>query len=328
MTVTPGYAKFNGITDYGDTQILTELENNLKQWVDWSLLSVGGWGDVVIQTPAVTDAYGGAQERLRWVDDPAYTDGQVWQGFRKDWVYESGVDFSDYNGDTKNPTNVQDSGVRVDGVFQTTGYHVCYPNGQVVFDTAISTDSVVDLNYSYRAVQVSVADNAQWWQEIQLQSMRADNIHFTQDERTGDWSIGGHNRIQLPAIVVEAVPRGFARPYEMGNASLWIEQDVVFHILADDRTTRNKLVSMLQVQADHTLWMFDSDAVTAATGFPLDYRGERINGTVYPDIVGDTDYRYKKCRFIRTEVSEVDTWHPRLYEGTVRTACELVFGNS
>jgi len=328
MVTTESYAKFKGVTDYGDTQLLTELENNLKQYLDWSLLCIGAWGDIVIRTPAVTDAYGGSPEQLRWVDDPAYTDGQVWQGFRKDWIYESGVDYEDYNGDTKNPTNIQDSGVRVDGVLQTSGYHINYPLGQVVFDTAISTSSVVDLNYSYRATQVVVADNAPWWHEIQLQSVRSDNIHFTQDERTGDWAMGGHNRIQLPTIIVEGVPRGSARPYEMGNSSLWIEQDVVFHVLADDRTTRNKLVSILQVQADHNMWLFDSDELSAATGFPLDYRGERINGTVYPDIVSNTDYQWKKCRFLRTEVAEVDAWHPRLYEGTVKATCELVFGSS
>ena len=139
--------------------------------------------------------------------------------------------------------------------------------------------------------------------------------------------MGGQTRVQLPAVVVEAVPRGRSHGYEMGNTSLWIEQDVIFHILTDDRTMRNKLISILQVQNDHVIWLFDSDVVSASGAFPLDYRGERVNGDTYSDIVANSTYRWKKCRFLNTEVSEVDAWHPRLYEGTVRTTCELVYGS-
>ena len=326
MATTQSYAKFKGITNYGETQILTELENNLKHFIDWGMLSIGGWSDVSIDT-SVPDGYGGAPATLRYVEDPSYTDGQVWQGFRQDWIYESGVDFT-VAGTGYNPTNIQASGVQVGGIYQTTGYHINYPLGRVVFDSAISTGSTVKVNYSYRNVQVVVADNAPWWRELQLRSFRSDDIQFTQDDRSGDWSIPGFSRIQLPAIIIEAVPRGSSRPYEMGNGSLWIEQDIIFHILADDRISRNKLVSILQVQNDKGIWLFDSDVVAASGAFPLDYRGERVNGNVYPDLVDTTQYRYKKCRFIRTEVSEVDTWHPQLYEGTVRTTCEFVFGYS
>jgi len=326
MVTTPTYAQFKGITNYGETQILTELENNMKQFLDWALLRVGAWTDVTIGI-ATPDGYGGAPETLRYVEDSNYTDGQVWQGYRKDFIYESGVDFNDGTA-TRNPINIQTSGVSVAGTYQTTGYHINYPYGRVIFDTAISTASTVKLNYSYRSVQVVVADNAPWWRELQLRSFRVDDLHFTQDDRTGDWSIGGNHRIQLPAVVIEAVPRGRSFPYEMGNGSLWIEQDIIFHVLADDRTTRNKIVSMLQVQNDKSIWLLDSDVVAASGAFPLDYRGERVNGNLYPDLVGSATYRWKKCRLKESEVAEVDAWNEALYEGTVRTTCEFVFGTS
>jgi hypothetical protein len=326
MVTTPQYAKFKGVTNYGETQILTEIENNLKQFLDWAFLKIGAWSDVTVGL-ATPDGYGGAPETLRYVADPSYTDGQVWQGFRQDWIYESGVDFNDGTAD-RNPLNIEASGVQVDGTYQTTGYHIDYPLGRVIFDTAISTTSAVKLNYSYRNVQSVVADNAPWWRELQLQSFRSDDPHFTQSDRTGDWSIGNYSRIQLPTVIVEAIPRGISRPYELGNGSLWIEQDVLFHILADDRVTRNKLVGILQVQNDKGVWLFDSDVVAASSVFPLDYRGERVNGNVYPDIVSDTTYQYKKCRFRQSTVTEVGVWNPKLYEGTVRTTCELVFGSS
>lgn len=332
MVTTPTYAQFKIVDDYGETQLLTELENNLKQFLDWSFLRLGAWTDIIIQTPSQTDGYGGTLETLRLVNDPLYIEGQVWQGVRKDWVYESGVDFVDSTSVTRNPINIQESGIRVAGTFQTTGYHINYPLGRVVFDTAVASGTAVTTRYSCRNVQVIVADNAPWWRELQLSSWRADDIHFTQSTSDGDWSIGSHSRIQLPAVVIEAVPRGRSHAYEMGNSAMWVQQDVVFHVFADDRTSRNKIVSILQLQSDKGIWLFDSDLVAASgtpnTGFPLDYRGERVNGNVYPDIVSNSNFRWKKCRFVNTEVSEVDAWHPRLYEGTVRTTCEIVLGSA
>ncbi|KKK61261.1 hypothetical protein LCGC14_3016110, partial [marine sediment metagenome] len=37
---------------------------------------------------------------------------------------------------------------------------------------------------------------------------------------------------------------------------------------------------------------------------------------------------WKKCTFKNSVVSEVDSWHPRLYEGTVRTTCEIIVGSA
>ena len=142
MACDINYAKFKGVSNIGETQLLTEIENNLKQYVDWSMLCIGGWTDVIIQTPDVDDGYGGSQETLRWVEDPSYNNGQVWQGFRKDWVYESGINF-EVDGTGYDPINIQDSGVSINGTFQTTGYYINYPLGQVIFDNAIVTGSEV-----------------------------------------------------------------------------------------------------------------------------------------------------------------------------------------
>ena len=172
-----------------------------------------------------------------------------------------------------------------------------------------------------------VADSAPWWREIQLRSLRSDDTHFTQDPRTGDWSIGGHHRIQLPAVIVETVPRGKSEGYELGNSALVVDQDVIFHVLADNREDRNKLVSILEVQNDLNIWLFDSDTVAASGVFPLDFRGERTGAYRYPDLVATSNpYRWKTCRLHDIVVSEVDAWHPRLYEGTVRATCEVIFG--
>jgi hypothetical protein len=319
--MTPTYAKFKNITKYSDTQVLSELENNLKYYLDWAFLTIGAWTDINIGT---TSGYSGDSSKLRYVVDPNYTNGRVWQGFKKDWVYESGVNFPEGTG---NYNPVQISGVQVNGVFQTGGYYIDYHNGSVVFDAPIATTSTVKLNYSYRDTQVIVADNASWWTELQSLTDAAD-LHFTQSTQTGDWSLGTHTRIQMPCIVVEATPRGRSYAYEMGNSSLWIEQDVVFHVLAQDRNTRNKLVSILEVQNDHNIWLFDSDIISSSGVAPLNYRGELVNQLNYPDIVSNELYQWKLCRFKNIEMFNVASVNPRLYEGAVKVTCELPFGSA
>jgi hypothetical protein len=319
------YAKFQLVTDLGETQFLTELENNLKNYLDWSFLCVGGWTDITIPT---VDGYGGVSQNLRYVKDESYTDGQVWQAARKEWVWETGVNFTSGGAD-RNPINIDVSGVTVNGTPQTSGYHINYPLGRIIFDTALPTGtSAVTLDYSYKTVQSYVADDVPWWRELQYNSWKAHDIHFTQNPRDGNWSIGGHHRVQMPCVVVEAVSRGRSSGYELGNRALEVEQDVLFHVLADNRTMRNKVTSMLQMQQGNTIWLFDSDAVAAATGFPLDYRGERVGTNMYPDLVNPTNgFRWKKCHFQDVVLSEVDIVHQNLYQATVRFTCQVVIGS-
>jgi len=313
---------FKGITNISQVQLLTELEYNLKYWLDWAFLKIGGWTDVDI--PQV-DVFSGNFHVLRYMHDNSYTNGQVWQAVRKDWVWEQNVNFDD-NGTTRNPIDI--TSVLVDNVSVTSGYIIDYPNGRLIFDNAISTSATVHLSYSFRTVQTYVADTATWWREVQYSTLRADDIQFTQDDQTGDWSIGNHHRIQLPVVIVEAVPRGISEGYELGNGALRVLQDVLFHVIADTRHMRNKIMSILQLQNDRAIWLFDSDAVAAAQAFPLDYRGVRVNNNTYPDLVNEANgYRWKKCWFKNSTASDIETLNPRLHAGVVRTTCELIYGD-
>lgn len=313
----PSYTTFKGISNYNDMQLLSEIENNLKYWIDWSLLCIGGWTNV---TTGNINAKSGSPGKLNWVKDASYTSGQVWQTPRKDLVWESGVDYN-----SNNPINI--SGIYINSTLSTTGYNINYPMGYVVFTTAQSITGNIYMNYSYRNVQVSVASNTPWWNLIQFGSSDDSNSIFAQDPTNGDWSIGSYKRIQLPAIIIEAVPRGTSKGYELGNGALIVEQDVVFHILADNRSTRNNLTSMLFLQNDKVLWLFDSNIINSGQVFPLNYRGNRINSLLYPNLVSETGYRWKRCTLTKTNMSEVESIYPNLYEGIVRTTLELVFGD-
>ncbi len=314
------YTKFKGVTHIGDDTIMTTLENNLKSYYDWALLSIGGWTEADVPQ---SGAYGGDFSSVTLVEDPLYTDGQVWQGVRKDWVYESGVDYADATGLVHNPQSV---GVPITGGNPAVGsYHVNYPLGRIIFDAAIPITTVVQVAHSWRDVQVYRADDAPWFQELQFRSMRPDDSHFSDSDR-GEWAKGGHQRVQLPAIVIECVPRRISEGYELGNEEVWVKQDVIFHVVAETRHMRNKLVDFCAGQFDKSIWLFDTIRIADSGDYPLDFRGELVGPKVYPDLVDQRvngGHRWKKCTFTNTVTSEVRSLHHNLYEGIVRTTCEV-----
>jgi len=326
------YTKFKGLNNIGDSQFMIILENNLKAFCDWSFLGIGAWFDVNI--PAA-GAFGGNFHQLRLVDDPAYDAGQVWETPRKDLVWETGVSYPSGVG-TIQPISI--SGVFINGVGTdyfyesadaTYGHYVDYPLGRVVFDSAINTTSAVYMNHSYRWVQTYVADKAPWWQELQYKSFRVDSSHVSQTG-SGDWSIGGQHRVQLPAIVIEAVSRRYSEGYELGSANLRTFQDVLFHVVAESKWQRNQLVDVLSMQQDKSIYLFNTNKVAENGVYPLDYRGmlTTSNPLMYPNLVASTGYRWKECRFRNATLSEVESPHPGLHEGAVRITFEVIVGNT
>jgi hypothetical protein len=314
---SPDYTLFKGITSYSDVQLMSNIEHNLKMWLDWSLLNIGAWTNAT----GYSGTYYGHPSKLNWVKDASFATGQVWQSNRKDWVWETGINF---NG-SLNPIII--TGVEINGTGNSGNYSINYPLGRVIFTGAINTGSIITAKYSYKNVQVYRADDAPWWKELQYRSFDSNDSQFKQDPRTGDWSIGAYQRIQLPAIIIETVSKGESKGYEIGNGSLEVNQDVLFHVLADNRRTRNDLVSILFLQNDKYIWLFDSNIINSGQHYPLTASGTKQNGLLYPNFVSATGFRDKKCRFTKTTMSEVQSVNTNLYEGVVRTTLNVVFGD-
>jgi len=323
------YTKLKHVNRISDTDLLTELETNLKYYLDWGLLGAGGWVDVEIPQ---TGIQGGIESTLKYTEDPSYTNGQVFQGFRKDWVWETGVEYDD-NGDNPDPIHI--TGVEVDGTLygsgdSTYGWYIDYPLGRVIFNTAIPTGSTVKANYSYRWCQIYVADDAPWWRQLQYSSFDASDLQFIQRNNLGDWSICGHHRVQMPSVIIESVSRGTSEGYELGNNALNRQQEVLLNIVAETRQDRNKLVDYFLNLKDKVIWLFDSDSMIESGDFPLDYRGMLVGSKMYPDLVNEVasgGHRWKKCYIVDSNSSEVESWSPNLYEGVVRLSTEVVIGN-
>jgi len=311
------YTRLNKhVSQVGETLLTSQIESNMKSYLDWGLLGIGSFSNVSIPT---SGAYGGTFDKLRLVDDPSYSQGQIWEAARKDWVWETGVYY-----DTQ---PVQISGVTVNGTFYGTGdatygHHYNYPLGRVVFNSAVPENSNVQLNYSYRNVQTYIADQAPWWDEIQYGSLRVDDSTLY-DSGSGNWQILANNRVQLPAVVVEATSRRQFRPYEMGTVGNFVYTDVLFHIISESRWWRNQLVDILSLEKDRSIWLYDNNKVAGATGYPLDYRGMVLpDAPMYPKLV--ESYRFKMARFYGMNVTEMQSPTARLHRGTVRATFEIV----
>jgi len=330
MVASPDYTKFKLVPDaLGDVLLTNNIEINLEQYLNWAFLQLGGWWNVTYVPgggsnttfPKTSDP-----ARCRSVIDPSYANGRVWESFRLQWVWEQGVDYlSPVDSNTYNPNTVE---VYVNGVLANSStYVVNYALGRIIFNTAIAVTATVRAEYAFRWVQVYTMEKARWFRELQFGSFNGDKADFLQrDTVGGDWSINGQHRVQLPAIVIEAAVRGQSKGAELGNGSLEVSQDVLFHVIAEDSFMRNNLVDILRVQKDKTIWLFNTNEIVADGAWPLDSTGDIANSTVYPDLVAEGGYRYKTCWFEDCVLSEVESLHPDLYEGTVTATLITVYG--
>lgn len=310
---------FKGINSISEDLLLNILESNFKTFFDWAFLNIGGWFDATIQNSG-TIYTNQSMSKLYLVDDPSYNDGQVWQGVRKDWVWEYEASFA------------SGSPIAVSGVYVNNNYipynsgtfTVNYPEGKIIFDTPISKNSNVKINHSYRYVQVYRASDSPWFNIIQYPSLD-NSAKDIQQISAGDWSISGIHRVQLPAIVIDPVPRSRSRPYEIGNTSLWLEQDIAFYVLAESKNDRNKILDILRLQQDLTIQLYDTNAIAQADNLPLDHNGDlKNNPLMYPDMVDQ--YPWRKCFIKNISLFEMDSTTPNLYQGMARATVEIISG--
>lgn len=314
------YTRLKGVTEIGDSLLSEQLKANLVEFFNWGLLGVGGFTNVTRSSIAPYGT-GVLPAQLRLVDDKNYNIGQIWESHRQDWVWESGVDYA-YQ-------PIQISGVYVNNTFynsSTTGtyeHKIDYPRGRVIFTNAIPSSSVVEVNYSHRYVSFYTSD-APWFKEVIFNSYRVDDPQFTQLS-SGVWTILSQNRIQLPAVIVETVPRRKFIPMQLGGGQ-WVNTDVIFHILAETTWDRDKLMDIISFQKEKTLLSFDKNAMTDANRFPLDYAGSIASGAmVYPDLVkssGEGGFFWKKI-FVKDMQTQESPSMPPLHRAVVRGTFEI-----
>lgn len=309
-----GYTSLKGVTDIGKSLLNNQLEHGIIAYFQWAILGTGGYYNY----SDGTDHYGNNPAQLRMVgssEDPRYANGRVWEGRRIDWVWESGVGYSGTQ-----PISI--SGVVVNSTFyasDVTGayaHYVDYPNGRVIFDSAIATSSTVKCNHSARYVHITTAD-ADWFKRILTNSHLDQGFNIS---GSGERTLIGDSRVQLPAIVVEAVPNRSFEPLQLGGGQK-IYQDVVFTVIAESSWQRNNLIDIISLQSDKTIYIYNLNEVLENDAWPLDYRNAKVNNNQYTDLIDS--YTYKKCRFEKMRVVETGMINNYLFGGQVRATIYL-----
>jgi hypothetical protein len=311
-----------GFTTVGDSTVTNNVRENLISFIDYGLIEKSGFVNISIPT---TGVYGGLEHRLRLVSDPRYDDGQVWEGFKSNWIWESGL------GALTSTDNSYPgvSGVYVNNTFyptSTTGiysHHINHTLGRVVFDSPINTGSVVNCSYSYKYINVVKADGLNWFKRIHKGSERADSSNFTSN--SGEWGVLADNRVQLPAIGVELINQRKVSPFALGGGKN-INTSFLLHCIAEDGYTRDHLVDILSLQKETVFLAYDLNDISSNDDFPLDYNGVPVSGAMrYPELV--SSYPGPRIRISDVSLDSVYSLGNSLHVGSVKITTETtLFG--
>lgn len=300
-----------------DATLSEILLDNFVNFFDWGFLDAGLYYNIHMPQSGI---YGGDRNVLRPVQSPNYNNGQVWEGYRQNWVWESGI-----NATTDLPINI--SGVFVDDTFYdidnvSKPYYINYPDGRVVFDTAIPDTSEVKLEYSHKSVQVVPAKGIPWFRQLQQMSFRSEKDF--QVSGSGGWVQLGQTRVQLPAIAVEVVPTTKMIPYQLGGGQ-WVHSDIVFYIMSENDWECNNISDTIVNQNNRTLSLFNPTSAGMSGVAPFNYRNEltenAVPSGVYPSLVAN--HFYRRCWIDSARGSAVTQVSPDLYMTTARYVTEV-----
>lgn len=311
--------KIKGIDNIFSATPNNEIQDSLVEFLNWGLLEKGNYFNVTLGELSTDDV---DYSKLKLADHPYLLPGQAWEGFRKNWVWQSGVDYSPAPLVSSDPNYPGVSGVYVDSVFYPTSgtgtysHQIDHFNGRVIFDNPIPTGSLVQAEYSYKYINVIYSENLPYLRELQKNSLEV-------DKQTP--LVPPEMRVQLPAIAVEIVPRRNFRGYQLGGGQ-YIYTDVLFHCLAEDAFTRNKLVDIVSMQNEKSVWLLDSDKIAENDAFPINHFGyARPNAMIYPDLT--SQYSDNTITFTKNMVQNLDVFDGSFYAGIVRSTIELIQTN-
>lgn len=301
-----------------DNTINNELQDNLIEFFDWGLLEKGNYFNVTL---GETSHEGFDYSRLQPSISEHYSEGQAWEGFRKNWIWQSGVNPpSGIDAPIVGTNNVIPgiSGIYVDDTFypsDTVGQYshcVDYFNGTVVFNDPIPTGSKVQAEYSYKYINLIYANAVPWLREVQTNTLQNKTLNPIPTEM----------KIQLPAIAVEVVPARTMKGLQLGGGQ-WVYTDVLFHCIAENDITRNSLVDIVSYQNDRSIKTFDTVSISSSNDFSLDYRGVPNSGALsYPQMLSKYPGSPIFLKSVRSSDSSVI--NSNIYLASVRFTVESV----
>ena len=317
------YLNLKGFNNVFDTTLNNELQDNLVEFLDWALLEKGNYQNVSLNELSPN---GQDYSTLRMSTITSYPSGTIWEGFRQNWVWQSGVNYTPSPIVSSDVSHPGISGVYVNDTFypsSTNGQYshkVDYFNGRIIFNSGLPSGSKVQAEYSYKYINIIYANSLPWIREVQYRTL--DFPSSFSNKTNGAFNIPPEDRVQLPAIAVEVVPRRTLRGYQLGGGQ-YVETDVLFHCLAEDEFTRNKLVDIVSLQNEKTIKMFNSNMIGNSGAFPLDHLGVPVSGALrYPDLI--EKYYRGSVRLKNSVVQGMDLINSNFYAGIVRMTAETI----
>jgi hypothetical protein len=320
-----GWAQFKGVTNVEHDQYAQNLFYGMQQWLNWSALQIGAFQNISYTN--ASGVLGGDFSRLRLARDPRYTSGQIWETFRSDLVWETGVGFS--------PSPTKMSGVYVDGSWKGTAestgtayeHYIDYHNGRVVFASAISTSSVVNSDFAHRTMSFVDADEP-WFQELLYRSYQIQRKDFLA-AGSGQWDQLGEIKRQLPVCGIELVSRRNYLPYQLGGGQ-WVGQDMLIYICTEHKRERDQWLDILSMQNDRTINLLNRKLMKEDAGYPhdIDYRGMTVDNPIqYPQLAAPTGqggFLWTNVEMNDTVGEVIETVNSWLYRAVVRTTFTII----
>lgn len=285
---------FKGVTQIFRDNLATNILYGTVDFFNWAALGVGGFQNITYN-PKISGCYGGDRSQLRPVADPRYPTNTVFEGFRGNWVWESGV----------GAVNI--SGIYVDQSYTTSGYYVDYTRGRIIFNNPVS--GTINTSFSHRTVTFAPARGT-IVPDLFFASYRNESTDFLAG--SGNYSSLSDTKRQLPMVCVDIDSNRRFKPYQLGGGQ-WCMIDAAFYVIAESDYEKNSLVDLISLQNDKTFWIPNRATIKESGQYPLDldYKGSLVNTpTQYPEVI--EKFPWRKISFSDTRVHN---YEPKPYNG-------------
>lgn len=322
--------KFKGVTSIQKDNVSNNLLLGVQDFMSWGFLNIGAFQNIT-RSPAVSGSYSDSHSRyrLRNVDDPSYDVGQVWGGYRNDWVWESGCSHG-------NSKPIQVSGVWIDNYFYspsdvTYSHYIDYPNGRIIFDYGIPTAKTVEANFTHRTVGVSLASE-KFIQELMYDSYDMEDLDSYLIASSGSRNRMGERRLQLPVVALELVQGGKNEGWALGGGQITYN-DMLFHVFSDNEFEKNNIRDAIINQNEKIIYLINRGLMKENQKYPLqlDSLGSPVkNAKMYPDLVsptGEGGFRWREARFDKIQCSDMEPVNSWLHRSTIRATFSIIMNN-
>jgi hypothetical protein len=217
----------------------------------------------------------------------------MWQGYRKNWVSESGVEL--HTSGLVSPTITRS--VYVDGIASgskafgdgISGVSVDFRNGRVIFETPVAATSTVLAEHSYKEVWVDTIARDLITNQITV----IDNTKRVAVTNVPSGTIG-----QVPMILMEMGRSDTPQGQQLGGG-LILKPTVFIHIITNNRYDKDELIDFIEQRKDETVTMVDLDGAPDQ----FTYEGDFASGWLTYDGLKGT---WKDKHLYITDVSLVE----------------------